>query len=229
MSRALTRSLDTSWVLVTAVACSVGVFAAWRATDIGVVLAVFMAGAAIGAAFVIPWVPTVSWRSRSLLVGGPGVGAASVVSLGLVRLIGVGTIAVLAVLVATAPSVRAAVAPLLAKLVDAPRPLSPARRVGVQPAGEVDRQVRLPALELEESFVVPDVMTDEDLCQAWRSSYVALSRATTVSSQLRVVQMRALYLDELERRAGPALQAWFHSGARAAGDPTRSLTAGDAG
>jgi hypothetical protein len=85
-------------------------------------------------------------------------------------------------------------------------------------------------LELDEAFVVPDVMSDEDLCQAWRSSHVALGRATTVSSLLRVVEMRALYLDELERRGGPpALQAWLRSGAHAAADPTRSLHGPDLG
>ena len=70
---------------------------------------------------------------------------------------------------------------------------------------------------------VPDLMTDEDLCCAWRSSFVALQRAASVESRLRVVTVRALYLDELERRAGPAVQAWLESGARAASDPSRFL------
>jgi hypothetical protein len=107
-----------------------------------------------------------------------------------------------------------------------------ARRPAAQPVAPLDRvePVRPAALELDETFVVPDVMSDEDPCQAWRSSYVALSRTTSVSSQLRVVHMRVLYLDELERRAGPAaLQAWFRSGARAAGDPARLLRHRDPG
>ena len=44
---------------------------------------------------------------------------------------------------------------------------------------------------------VPDLMTDEDLCCAWRSSFVALQRAASVESRLRVVSVRALYLHEL--------------------------------
>ena len=43
----------------------------------------------------------------------------------------------------------------------------------------------------------------------------------SVESRLRVVAIRAIYLDELERRAGAGFQAWIGSGARAAGDPSR--------
>ena len=71
------------------------------------------------------------------------------------------------------------------------------------------------------TFVVPDVMGDDDLCRAWCSSFVALQRAETDEARLRVVRMRAIYLDELERRAGAGFQAWIGSGARAAGDPSR--------
>jgi hypothetical protein len=67
-------------------------------------------------------------------------------------------------------------------------------------------------------------MTVTDLCLAWRSSYVALEPATSPESRLRVVMMRAIYLDEQERRAGPAIQAWPRSGARSAGDPSRWVT-----
>ena len=67
-------------------------------------------------------------------------------------------------------------------------------------------------------------MSAADLCQAWRSSYVALERATSPESRLRGVRMRAIYLVEMERRAGLALQDWLRSGARAAGDPSRWVT-----
>ena len=220
----LTRLLDAGWVMATGVTCAAGIFSAWQRTGIAVVLAVFLVGAALGASFVIPWIPTLTWRSRPLIIGGPGAGMVTVVAFGLVGLIGPTTIAVVALLILSAPGTRAAVAALLAgplHLRGAQRPLASRE----QPSPEESGPVRLPPLQLDEPFVVPDVMTDEDLCHAWRSSYVALCRATTVSSQLRVVQMRALYLDELERRAGPALRSWFFSGARAAGDPTRSLAA----
>ena len=219
LAGAVARFLDTSWVLAAGVAGSAGILTACRTVDPGIVLAAFMASASVGAAFVIPWIPTVPWRSKWLLIGGPGAGAVTVVILGLVQLIGVAAIAVVVLLVVSAPAVRAAVAPRLVKRPHTDVPHRPAPAM-VELPGERHDPVRL---QLDEAFVIPDVMTDEDLCQAWRSSYVALGHTTTVSSRLRVVQMRALYLDELERRAGPALEAWFRSGARAAGDPTRSL------
>ena len=46
---------------------------------------------------------------------------------------------------------------------------------------------------------VTDELTDADLCRAWRSSYVALDRATESNQKLRAVQIRALLLDTRPR------------------------------
>lgn len=70
---------------------------------------------------------------------------------------------------------------------------------------------------------VTDELTDADLCMAWRSSYVALDRATSPIGKLRAVEIREVLLDELERRNAAGLEAWFRSGARAAGWPDRYL------
>jgi hypothetical protein len=221
---ALAGFLHACWVVASVLATSLGVVAAWRAAGPGGVLSAFMAGAAVGLAFVTPWISTAPWRNASLLMAGPGLGVVSVVVLGLAHVIGVASIAVLAVLVAFAPGARDTAAALLTK---SRRPL--AASLVELPGDHVDLPP-VAALELDEAFVVPDVMSDEDLGQAWRSSCVALSRATTVSSLLRVVEMRAVYLDELERRAGPeALQAWFRTGACAAGETPRSLNGRDPG
>jgi hypothetical protein len=76
---------------------------------------------------------------------------------------------------------------------------------------------------VEAVLEVPDELTDSDLCMAWRSSYVALDRAVDPSEKLRAVRIREVLLDELERRDAPGLEAWFRSGARAAGWPDRYL------
>ena len=76
---------------------------------------------------------------------------------------------------------------------------------------------------VEAALEVPDELTDSDLCMAWRSSYVALDRAVDLSEKLRAVQIREVLLDELGRRDAPGLEAWFRSGARAAGWPDRYL------
>jgi hypothetical protein len=71
----------------------------------------------------------------------------------------------------------------------------------------------------EVTLEVPDMLEDADLCLAWCSSYVALQRAETAESRMRLVLVRALYLDELERRNPAALAEWLSSGARAAAPP----------
>jgi hypothetical protein len=53
-------------------------------------------------------------------------------------------------------------------------------------------------LPADPEFTVPDQMALADLCQAWRSSYVALERATSPDSLLRVVHAD---VGDLPRRA----------------------------
>ena len=77
----------------------------------------------------------------------------------------------------------------------------------------------------EAVLAVTDGLTESDLCMAWRSSYVALDRAMDPGAKLRAVEIREVLLDELGRRDAPGLEAWFRSGARAAGGPDRYLRA----
>lgn len=77
------------------------------------------------------------------------------------------------------------------------------------------------------SLVVPDRLDDADLGLAWRSSYVALLRTTTPESRLRVVLVRALYLDEMERTNPAAFADWLSTGPRAATSPRVLLPADD--
>lgn len=62
-------------------------------------------------------------------------------------------------------------------------------------------------------------LDDPSLCQVWRRSYVQLESSRSVSQRMRLVELRQLYLDELDRRHPVQLQSWFASGARAAGNP----------
>jgi len=66
-------------------------------------------------------------------------------------------------------------------------------------------------------------LTDEELCLAWRRSFLGLERARTTVARRDVVRLRQAYLDELARRHPSGIQAWFDSGARAAGGPDRYL------
>jgi hypothetical protein len=74
---------------------------------------------------------------------------------------------------------------------------------------------------------IPDRIEDADLCLAWRSSFVAMQRATTLESRLRVVLIRALYLDEMERSNPAAFVDWLSASPRAATSPRASLPADD--
>ena len=47
-------------------------------------------------------------------------------------------------------------------------------------------------------------ISDRDLALAWQSSYVALQTTTDVATKTRIVQMRTVLLDELERRSAPS-------------------------
>jgi len=67
----------------------------------------------------------------------------------------------------------------------------------------------------------PDSMTDEQLCLAWRGSFIALHQTQDTAGRVRLVEARAGYLDELERRHPAGFARWMAGGARAASDPAR--------
>jgi hypothetical protein len=75
--------------------------------------------------------------------------------------------------------------------------------------------------EPSEALSVPDELQVDDLCRAWRSSYLGLQAAGSVESLLRAAHVRRLVLDELERLDPAAFDAWLRSRPRAAGDPGR--------
>ncbi len=68
-------------------------------------------------------------------------------------------------------------------------------------------------------------LSDDELCHEWRKSFLILKGAHFQGEFARVVAVRRLLLDEMERRNPSALNAWLSSGARAAGGPERYLHA----
>jgi hypothetical protein len=62
-------------------------------------------------------------------------------------------------------------------------------------------------------------LDDEDLCRAWRRSYLQLDVSAVGVRRLAVVRLREVYLDELTRRHPAEVRQWLASGARAAGNP----------
>lgn len=66
--------------------------------------------------------------------------------------------------------------------------------------------------------------TDAELCQAWRTSFLALERSHDLDRRTELVRARQSYLDEIERRHPVGFARWLYAGARPASDPSRYLT-----
>ena len=107
--------------------------------------------------------------------------------------------------------------PRVLRLARGPRAVSPER---------IDLPVSAPPDETVNPLPGPTQagrLTDDELCLAWRRSFLGLERARTTIALQDVVRLRQAYLDELARRHPSGVQAWFDSGARAAGGPDRYL------
>jgi hypothetical protein len=82
-----------------------------------------------------------------------------------------------------------------------------------------------PVRRPSDARLMPNLPTP-DLCWEWRRSYLAVVRASNPDELVRIVALRAAYLDELERRDPTGFRRWLDDGARAASDPGRYLTSG---
>jgi hypothetical protein len=67
----------------------------------------------------------------------------------------------------------------------------------------------------------PDLclLSDDQLCQAWRDSQTAVRSPSTRRSFIRAVEERGRYLEEFERRQPSLLRAWLASDAGAPDNP----------
>lgn len=69
----------------------------------------------------------------------------------------------------------------------------------------------------------PAILSIEDLCRAWRLSFLLLQRARGLDELEHAVRLRRNYLDELARRHPEGFRRWLDDGARASGDPSSYL------
>ena len=92
------------------------------------------------------------------------------------------------------------------------------RRLGTR-ALHGSRQTHADRATPGDSSVHAASLTDAALCAAWNASCRELRRSPSSSADLKIVQARQTYLDEMERRNPHGLLAWFASGANATGDP----------
>ena len=134
--------------------------------------------------------------------------------------LGTAGLGVLVLIAATSPTAVSHVAGLVRRA----RRHRPGRhRRGRDRSGR--RGERHPGLGVEEPVpadrlvVLARCLDDEQLCEAWSESYVALRRAPTAAERHALVNLRQAYLDELETRNAPGFRSWLRSGARPVENP----------
>ena len=214
------------WIAATGTLIAAGLIAALHQPGVLASIALFLSASTMGMLVTIAFEPEElpgAELLRRMCLGGLAGGGLLVALVGLAVSFGPAVVWPIALSVVTWPDLRPRVRLLLGR---DPAPAPPPARRPVRERAAVDpAPAPLPADDAK-TFVVPDVMGDDDLCRAWCSSFVALQRAETDEARLRVVRMRAIYLDELERRDPGALQAWIAAGARASQDPRRFMGPG---
>jgi hypothetical protein len=67
----------------------------------------------------------------------------------------------------------------------------------------------------------PENLSTDELCRAWRVSYLLLQNARVAAELERASLLRRRYLEELAHRDPAGFRRWLDDGARAASDPAR--------
>jgi hypothetical protein len=75
------------------------------------------------------------------------------------------------------------------------------------------------------ALLPPDstTLSDDELCRAWRLSYLLLPNARVAAELEHASLLRRRYLDELACRDPAGFRRWLDEGARAASDPSRYI------
>jgi hypothetical protein len=211
------------WVIATAVMVTVGFWAALVIGTVPGVLGLFVSFGmlAVLVGFILMKDDRPGVRGRAIGAG-LAVSASLVATGGLVGVLGPEAIWLVVAAGLSSPWTLQWCVRLVRRSAPKPPPV-PAQRMP-----EPDLECISEAMAATTSAVLTDPdpisrMDDHALCLAWRRSFVALQRSRSLSTRMSIVELRQLYLDELERRNPAGLSAWLESGARAAGDPSRYI------
>ena len=98
----------------------------------------------------------------------------------------------------------------------------PLAQVQVPAAGQVES----PNHQRSSRIQPARLLTDVELCQAWRISSRAIAQpGTSPAQQAHLVAARHRYLDEFERRDPAGFQQWLAAGPQPDGDPSQHVRA----
>lgn len=95
------------------------------------------------------------------------------------------------------------------------------------PPAEPEEPVPAPSHSPRADAAEIGFLSDEELCLAWRRSFLLLEAARSAQARLTVVEERQRYLDELYRRSPAGVAAWLAAGARASGNPLPYVSGDD--
>lgn len=90
-------------------------------------------------------------------------------------------------------------------------------------AGAAARPGEPATIAAQQPPVIAGELSMQELCLAWRRSYVALLDLPPGPARCEIVRIRECLLDELERRDPDGFTRWLGTGARAGSDPGRYL------
>ncbi len=226
------RTYRLIWLSVAVPVTAVGLTSGLLAFR-GAVVPLAMLGAVLGCAAGLAAhggaSPQGNGPTRHDLVGAGALGAlATVVAAGFGWLLGAATLALLLILAALSPW-------LLSRWATR---LSPHLQISAQPtlltsepdtterSGSVDPDAVHARGELgsrRHAASDPSSLNDAELQWAWRTSFTRVEMTQDPSERARLADLRAAYLDELERRDPAGFARWLDKGARAASDPGRYI------
>ncbi|MFY0407609.1 hypothetical protein [Solicola sp. PLA-1-18] len=212
-----------TWTVLAAVCAALGVLLAVAMLPPGLVVVVSLM--VVGGVLVLTDLPSQTARDRRPLTLRRRLGLAGLLASAALALCGWG--ALMGALAGLLLLVLAVTAAPLA--VDAAwgtrrrRPSEGAEQAPVEPS-PAPRAVAVERAVREHVGLAVGSWSDDDLCRAWRASFVRLQRSTPPGRAVIAIE-RQIYLDEIERRYPHGFETWMRTNPRAASDPKRYLGA----
>ena len=211
-----------AWLLVCAILAAVGI-AVLLIVSPAVLVFLFLAFVVVGVVVMLAGAgdpaATRASRTRRVLTGAVVLGTSAPACVGFTVVLGAGVLLLMLIVAASSPYALSAYARWMRSTSTSSASTSSAAQLAAWAPGFV---APLPGWAPPQLGPDLDLLSTEELCQAWCSSYLVLSERflrRDTRATLATVEERQRYLDEFERRNSTGLTAWLASGARVASNP----------